>query len=79
MDIPKKVTDKAKDLIDVYGNRIKFIGEYEKKDTYQFKFPQNERTGFPYIYLYDKRTEIVEEITGIKALKIMRCVENCKQ
>ena len=77
MNIPQIVLDKAKDLIEAYGNKIKYIGEYEKKEVYHFQFPKNERTGFPHIYLYDKRTETAEEVTGIKALKILRCVKSC--
>lgn len=76
MEIPQKVIDKAIDLIDAYGKKIRYLGEYENKQVYYFQFPKNERTGFPHIYLYDKRTETTEEVTGIKALKIIRCVEN---
>ncbi len=74
MDIPQIVLEKAKDIVDVYGNKIKYIGEYENKEVYQFQFPKNERTGFPHIYVYDKRTKAVEEVTGIKSMKIIRCI-----
>ena len=75
MDIPQKVIEKAKDLIDVYGIKIKYIGKFENKEVYLFQFPKNDRTGFPHVYLYDKYTETAEEITGVKALKIMRFID----
>lgn len=72
MKIPKAVLDKAKDLIDSYGNNIQYLGNIEYKDIFQFRFPNKERTGFPFIYMYDRHTNVVEEITGIQALRIIR-------
>lgn len=72
MKIPKAILDKAKNLIDSYGNNIRYLGNNENKDVFQFQFPKKERTGFPFIYMYDRHTNIVEEITGLQALRIIR-------
>lgn len=72
MRIPQAVSDKAKDLIEVYGNNIMYIGNCNNKDVFRFLFPKNERTGFPYVYLYDSQTNTAEEITGIQAMKYIR-------
>lgn len=74
MDIPKAVIQKADSLIESYGCNFKRLGSYDDNDAYQFLFPQNERTGFPYVYLYNHKTEKAEEITGMQALKIIRQV-----
>ncbi len=74
MDIPKAVIDKADSLVDSYGCHFKHLGLHEGKETYQFIFPENERTGFPFLYLYDKQTNTVDEITGIMALKLLRSI-----
>lgn len=72
MDIPKVVIDKADCLVDSYGCHFKHLGLRMGKEMYQFVFPENERTGFPFLYLYDKYTDTAEEITGIKALKLLQ-------
>lgn len=72
MHIPEAVLDKAKELIDIYGNKIRYLGKCDNKDVFKFQFPENERTGFPYVYLYDKQLNTVEEVTGKNAIKIIR-------
>lgn len=72
MELPKAVLDKAKNLIDVYGNNVLYIGKFDNKDVFRFQFPDKERTGFPYVYLYDRYTDTAEEVTGKRVLKLLR-------
>lgn len=70
--IPQLVIDKAKDLVEKYGKNFRLLEKKNGKSIYVYEFPQNERTGFPYIFIYDEEDSAVEEITGIKALKMLR-------
>lgn len=70
-NIPQVVKDKAKNLVEQYGDNIRFVGINGDNAVYSFMFPENERTGFPYIYVYNKKDNSVEEITGIRALEIL--------
>ncbi len=71
MEVPQAVKEKAKELIDTFGEHFEKLGIYQDKQVYKFVFPQGFRTGFPYVYLYDEQTNIAEKITGIKALEIL--------
>lgn len=68
MAIPQAVLDKAKELIEYYGENFESLGVHQGKQVYKFVFPLGERTGFPYVYLYDEQTNEVEKITGINAI-----------
>ena len=70
-NIPQVVKDKAKNLVEQYGDNIRFVGINGDHAVYSFVFPKNERTGFPYIYVYYEQDNSVEEITGISALEIL--------
>ena len=74
MDIPKAVKDKAKELIDAFGENFDDLGQYQGKRAFRFVFPKDSRTGFPYIYLYSERTKVVEEITGMMAMQILSSI-----
>lgn len=69
--IPSVVIARAKELIDLYGNCLEYCGDYQGQCVYLFCFPDDLETGFPFVYLYDKMTETVEEITGFDALHIL--------
>lgn len=69
--IPEIVLKQAKGLIDLFGEKFKYLGVYQEKDVYLFCFPENKETGFPFVYLYDETNESVEEITGYEALDII--------
>lgn len=71
MKVPQAVKDKAKELIETFGEHFEKLGIYQGKQVYKFVFPQGSRTGFPYLYLYEEQTNLAEEITGIKALEIL--------
>ncbi len=70
MEIPQAILDKARDLIDTYGENFTYHGLYQDKNVFQFVFPEGMKTGFPYFYLYDDLINEVEEVTGIKALDL---------
>lgn len=74
MEIPQVVKDKAKDLIETFGENFEKLGIYQGKQVYKFLFPEGSRTGFPYVYLYDEQTKAVEVITGIKAIALLSII-----
>lgn len=71
METPQAVLDSAKELIDTFGEHFDKLGLYQGKQAYKFMFPEGSRTGFPYVYLYDEQTKVVEVVTGIKALSFL--------
>lgn len=73
-NIPQVVKDKAKKLVEQYGDNIRFVGIKGGHAIYSFVFPKNVRTGFPYVYLYNEKDNSVEEITGIRALEILASI-----
>lgn len=75
MEVPQAVKEKAKEFIDTFGEHFEKLGIYQDKQVYKFVFPQGSRTGFPYVYLFDKQTKDCEVVTGIKALEIITSVQ----
>lgn len=71
MVVPKIVKIRAKDLIELFGDQFMNIGKLENRIVYQFITPQNQCTGFPFIYLYDPVKDDAEEVTGFKAIDII--------
>jgi len=69
--IPNVVIARAQDLIDLYGYCHEHCGQYQGQEVYNFCFPEDTETGFPFVYLYDNTTESVKEITGFDALRIL--------
>lgn len=68
--IPQPVIEEAKELIDMYGERISYLGKIKDgRDAYCFTFPDEEETGYPFVYLYDEH--IVMEISGLDALDVI--------
>lgn len=71
MEVPQAVKDKAKELIETFGEHFEKLGIYQGKQVYKFVFPQGSRTGFPFVFLYDKQMDTVDEITGFEALDLL--------
>ena len=69
--IPSVIIAQAKELIDLYDNCLEYCGSYQNKDVFVFRFPDDTETGFPFLFLYDKTNEGVEEITGFETLHIL--------
>jgi len=74
MDTPHAVLDKARGLINTYGEHFAYHGVYQDKHVFQFVFPAGMKTGFPYFYLYDEFLCNVEVVTGMKALKLWAAI-----
>lgn len=79
MEIPKAVLDLANELVENYGCNFQHLGIYEEREVYKFLFPTGERTGFPFVYLFDKQEDVAEELTGMKALKFLRILNQYYQ
>ena len=71
MKIPQAVITEAQGLIDQYGCHLDYLGKYEDRDAYLFVFPDDEETGFPFVYLYDSKSDFATEITGFEALNLV--------
>lgn len=65
--IPEIVKNKAKELIDIYGNRLKYIGDYINLTMYMFCMPKYIDTGGLFIYIYKDNN--VENITDLRHYK----------
>lgn len=75
MNIPSKIKEAARSLIDAYGLAFDYLGKYKGKDAYLYRFPADVCTGFPFIYLL--KDGKVSEITGFEALTILDlCVKD---
>ena len=69
--VPQPVINAAKNLSDIYGENLFFIGTYNGEDVYLFEFPDNVETGFPFLYFYNVATQKVTELTGPEALDVV--------
>ena len=75
METPKKVIQEAGELVEMYGDKFAYLGKWKDgRDVFVFEMPENEKTGFPFVYLYDKN-ELVMEVTGFDALDIIASFE----
>lgn len=73
--IPQAVLDSAKELIDSFGEHFNRFGFFKGKYVYKFEFPKDMATGFPFVFLYDKQTNEVEKITGMKAMEVLSSIQ----
>lgn len=69
VNIPIQVKKAAAELIEAYGDNIKYIGKYDGCDAYLFQFPEDSSTGFPFVYLLGDNK--VTEVSGGIALDII--------
>lgn len=69
METPQQIITEAKELIEMYGSNVEYLGKNQGADYYVFKFPEDSDTGFPFVYRYVNGS--VETITGFKALGII--------
>lgn len=68
---PAAIIERAKTLIDLFGENIVLIGKKDDVDVYMFQFPEDLRTGYPFLFLYDRKNNHVDKITGFDALDII--------
>lgn len=71
MKTPPEVLKTAKGLVDMYGPHFVLLGERDGQQVYEFVLPEDEKTGFPFLYLYEKGQPSLE-VTGFEALEIIR-------
>lgn len=78
MDIPAKVRRAAQYLIDMYGDHIEHLGQYQGAEAFYYHFPDDITAGFPSVYLL--KADKVTELTGFEALDIISLfVENVEE
>lgn len=75
-EIPQAVKNEAIGLIELFGEKLQYIGQYKSRDAFLFMFPKNMLTGFPYVYLYDTTEDKATEITGFEALNLLCEIED---
>lgn len=68
MNIPEQVKKAAESHVEMYGLSFNYLGKHQGKDAFQFHFPDDANTGFPFVYLFDGTS--VTEVTGFEALDI---------
>lgn len=78
-EIPQQVKNAASFLINMYGEQIEYIGKYQDFDVYQYIFPENTATGFPFVFLYKNDLEEVQEITGFETFDIIMVAKGLKK
>lgn len=66
---PHKVLDAFKPLIDLYGNKVEYLGAKSGTEYYLFPFPDNIETGFPQVVAYKDETAV--PVVGFDAVKIV--------
>ena len=66
--IPEQVKKAAAELIESYGDSIAYIGIYNGKQVYLYRFPEDVETGFPFYFLYDGKS--VDVVSGFEALDL---------
>ncbi len=59
----------AKGLTDMYGSNFAYLGQYDGRAVWQYCFPEDTDTGYPFVYLYGDGQ--VEEVTGRQALRLI--------
>ena len=69
--VPKSVIYEAQHLIEEYGCNIRHIGKYDGNEVFEFVFPENTETGYPFVYLYDESTKVTIQLSGEEALEII--------
>ena len=70
-EIPAEVIKEAEGLINMFWENIKYLGTYADAEYYQFVFPEDTVTWFPFVYIYYKQKWQVMEITWFDALDII--------
>lgn len=74
-ETPQSVINEAQNLIIHYGQCLVYLGEYLEREYYHFKFPDGTITGFPIVYVYNRKDNSVLEISGFEALNIIESLK----
>ena len=52
MEVPKEVLKAAAGLVKIYGPTFSLLGRKDGFDVFIFCLPEDEETGFPFVFLY---------------------------
>lgn len=67
--IPAPVIEEAKPFIEMFGEKVYFLGEHNGAEFYGFRFPKEE-LGFPVVFQYQSNT--VQTISGFEVFDIFK-------
>lgn len=69
METPAKVKAAAQYLIDMYGDHVEHLGQYQGAEAFYYHFPEDITAGFCPVYLY--KAGEVDELTGEIAYNVL--------
>lgn len=69
MEIPKKVKQAAQYLVEMYGDHVEYLGQYQGAEAFYYHFPEDITAGPCPVYLVKDR--VVREVTDFEALEIL--------
>lgn len=69
MEIPAKVKEAAQYLIDIYGDNVEHLGQYQGAEAFYYRFPDDVDAGFPVVYLF--KDDELTEVSDFFALEII--------
>ncbi len=69
METPAKVKQAAQYLIDMYGDRVEYLGKYQGAEAFYYHFPDDVTAGPCPVYL--ETDGEVREVPGFEAMKIL--------
>lgn len=69
MEIPSKVKRAAQYLVEMYGDHVEHLGQYQGAEAFYYHFPDDITAGFPPVYLM--KGDKLREVSGFEALEII--------
>lgn len=69
METPSKVKAAAQYLIDMYGDHVEHLGQYQGAEAFYYHFPDDITAGFPPVYLL--KGDKLREAGEFEALEII--------
>ncbi len=69
MEIPSKVKRAAQYLVEMYGDHVEHLGQYQGAEAFYYHFPDDITAGFPPVYLM--KGDKLREVDGFEALEII--------
>ncbi|MBD5250149.1 MAG: hypothetical protein HDS56_03105 [Barnesiella sp.] len=69
MEIPVKVKEAAQYLIDIYGDHVEHLGQYQGAEAFYYRFPDDITAGYCPVYLH--KSNKVDVLTGEVAYHVL--------
>ena len=69
MEIPAKVKQAAQYLVEMYGDHVEHLGQYQGAEAFYYHFPEDIIAGPCPVYLV--KDGAVREVPGFEALEIL--------